>query len=82
MRVIICDRCGKQMNQEDVKKTMTISRIRKNGDGDTERISLIHCDRLKLMSSGEIQMDFEIDLCDACKTSFVTWYGKVGIYER
>lgn len=80
MRVIICDRCGKQMNQEDVKKTMTISRIRKIGD--TEKISLIHCDRLKLMSSGEIQTDFEIDLCDACKTSFVTWYGKVGIYER
>ena len=80
MRVIICDRCGKQMNEDDVCKSMTISKVnRLNGN---ERITLMHCDRLKLVSRGEIQTDFEIDLCDACKTSFVTWYGKVGIYER
>lgn len=80
MRVIICDRCGKQMNEEDVQKSITISKINKmTGE---ERVILVHCDRLKLMSRGEIQTDHEIDLCDACKTSFVTWYGKAGIYER
>lgn len=77
MRLIMCDRCGKTINVEDVKKTMTI--FQKTQSGKT---ILIHCDRLKLTSRGEIHTDFEIDLCDACKTSFVTWYGKVGIYER
>lgn len=80
MRVIICDRCGKQMNEDDVRKSITISKVR-NTTGE-EKITLIHCDRIRLMSRGEIQTDFEIDLCDACKTSFVTWYGKAGIYEQ
>lgn len=78
MRVIICDRCGKKMNEEDVRKSITITKINKN----EEKILLVHCDRIKLMSRGDIQTDYEIDLCDACKTSFVTWYGKAGIYER
>lgn len=77
MRLIICDRCGKRVNAEDMRKTMTI--FRRNESGKT---SLIHCDRLKMTSRGEIHMDEEIDLCDACKESFVTWYGKIGIYER
>lgn len=77
MRLIVCDRCGKTTHEDDVRKTMTIYKRNENG-----RTYLIHCDRLKLTSRGEIHTDFEIDLCDACKTSFVTWYGKVGIYER
>lgn len=76
MRVIICDRCGKKTDAEDVRKSITISQNR----GDSMKV--IHCDRLKLTSRGEIHTDYEIDLCDQCKVSFVKWYGKVGIYER
>lgn len=77
MRIIICDRCGAKVNAEDMRKTMTI--VKKNENGKT---SLIHCDRLKMTTRGELHTDHEIDLCDACKESFVTWYGKIGIYER
>lgn len=77
MRVILCDRCGAKVNEEDVRKTMTIVRNSENG-----KTSLIHCDRLKLTTRGEIHTDFPIDLCDSCKASFVAWYGKIGIYER
>lgn len=77
MRVIICDRCGKKTDAEDVRKSITISQRL----GETS-VRVIHCDRLKLTSRGEIHTDYEIDLCDQCKVSFVKWYGKVGIYER
>lgn len=76
MRIIICDRCGKKINAEDVRHSMTITR--RNQTGGT---SLIHCDRLLLLGKGDIRVTHEIDLCDACKASFVNWYGKVGFYE-
>lgn len=77
MRVIICDRCGKKVDAEDIRKSITIGY--KMGESS---VRVIHCDRLKLTSRGEIHTDYEIDLCDQCKLSFVKWYGKVGIYER
>lgn len=75
MRVIVCDRCGKRMNLDDVRKSITI--CRKSDD----KVLMTHCDRIALVGRGEIKTNVEIDLCDTCKESFAIWFGKVGIYE-
>ena len=77
MRLILCDRCGKKTEPDEVRKTMTISSIKDDGS-----MKMIHCDRLLLLGRGEIKVEHEIDLCDTCKESFVNWFGKIGIYER
>ena len=79
MRLIICDRCGKEVSEEDARRTITICRYSKNNG---QRLLITHCDRLRLVSKGEISYDQDIDLCDTCKKSFVDWYGKAGIAER
>lgn len=77
MRLIICDRCGKKVEVEEMRKSITIGQKTENGG-----IKVIHCDRIHLTTIGQLHTDILIDLCDNCKESFVNWYGKVGIYER
>lgn len=79
MHLIICDRCGQKMTEEENDRhSMTISRKSKEGNN----ILITHCDRLRLVSRGELSVDHEIDLCSSCKKSFVDWFGKIGFYEK
>lgn len=75
MRLIICDRCGKKLTEDDIRHTMTVARKSENN------LIIMHCDRIRLISKGELKADHEIDLCDQCKESFVKWFGKIGLYE-
>ena len=79
MRFIICDRCGKEMHEDDVRRSITVCRY---SNDDRKRLLVMHCDRLRLISRGELSVEHDIDLCDTCKKSFVEWYGKAGIAER
>lgn len=79
MTIIICDRCGKKMTEEERDRhSMTISKKAREGSN----ILVMHCDKLNLMSRGALKTNYEIDLCSSCKKSFVEWFGKAGFYER
>lgn len=78
MRLIVCDRCGKKMSDEDMNHTMTVCRRMTDGG----KMLMMHCDRIRLVSKGELKAEHDIDLCDTCKASFVSWFGKIGLYEE
>ena len=77
-KVIICDRCGKRLEESDITKSISISRQ----SPETGNLLVTQCEGLKLTTGGMLSADIDIDLCDACKESFASWYGKVGIYEK
>lgn len=74
MRIIKCDRCGAMTNE--ARKRISICETK------DDKIKVEYYDNLKLVSSGNIFIEYDIDLCDACRISFVDWFGKAGIYER
>ena len=79
MKLIVCDRCGQKISEEENEKT-TITMAREGKERSS--IMITHFDSLKLSKHGVLKYDYTVDLCPTCKKSFVDWFGKVGFYER